>query len=87
MEVEDTVIGEEELKMIVFGAFNRHHNVVPTWESFKEGLRRGLSVAEKEIAQAQAEISFKLRTEDILTQLNNFNQRGLTITEAIDLLK
>ncbi len=38
-------------------------------------------------AGAQAKISFKLRTADILKQLHNFNQRGLTITEAIALLK
>lgn len=35
----------------------------------------------------QAEISFNLRLEDILTQLRGFNQRGLTITEALDLLQ
>ncbi len=39
------------------------------------------------IAKDQAEISFKLRTEDILRQLNEFNNRGLTITEAITLLQ
>lgn len=39
------------------------------------------------IAEVQAEISFKLRTDDILKQLNEFNRRGLTITEAIDLLQ
>ena len=37
--------------------------------------------------EAQAEISFNLRTEDILKQLREFNQRGLTITEALDLLQ
>lgn len=36
---------------------------------------------------AQAEISFALRTDDILKQLNGFNQRGLTLTEAIALLQ
>ena len=39
------------------------------------------------LLQHQAEISFNLRTEDILKQLRGFNQRGLTITEALDLLQ
>lgn len=37
--------------------------------------------------EAQAEISFKLRTDDILKQLNEFNEHGVTLTEAIALLK
>jgi len=40
-----------------------------------------------DLLEAQAEITFNLRTEDILKQLEEFNHRGLTITEAIELLQ
>ena len=49
--------------------------------------RDGAHKAYEEGKLAQAELSFNLRTEDILKQLKGFNQRGLTITEAIDLLQ
>jgi len=37
--------------------------------------------------EAQAEATWEIRTKDILNQLNGFDQRGLTLTEAIYMLQ
>lgn len=61
-------------------------DTVMTRKQFSDKLHLPSATLE-EIAKAQAEISFNLRTEDILKQLREFSQRGLTITEAIELLQ
>jgi len=53
----------------------------------EDGMKESRRIQMKRILNAQAEITFNLRTGDILKQLEEFNHRGLTITEAIELLQ
>ena len=98
MEAKDTVMEDEKLEVILrqitqadigfdgrrLTKFKVKYETLGGWEECYEPTPFEFA---REIAQAQAEISFELRTEDILKQLNGFNQRGLTITEAIALLQ
>lgn len=75
MEAKDTVMSYDQMTDIE--------------ESIEDAVFSGRETPSKlyAVAEAQAEITFNLRTNDILHQLKGFNQRGLPITEAIYLLQ
>lgn len=88
MEAKDSVIkGGVKQELIIYWSNTITGHLLGWQPTLEHNAHEKFDAWVKEIRLEQAEISWKLRTDDILKQLKGFNQRGLTITEAIELLQ